>query len=143
MRETSLRTSCLVVDLRRVVVGGDPVDGLRIIHAEIYGDGVQILFRREGPRPDAESTRAAPSGAHSGEPPGRTWGHGPDDWPSLADDVGTNYFVGGGSSGGRREGGVLVEHGYSSFAPAPPPEAGRLIFRHAQTSVAIDLGGTG
>jgi hypothetical protein len=115
------RYECAQVDLLRVIPGADPVDGLHILWAELYADGVAIYYRREVAcdadlEPDTD-------GSEFGE---RVLQQRRRDHfsPQLTDDVGTHYFSCGGGSCGRPGGAnVLITEGNYSFAPPPPPEA--------------------
>jgi hypothetical protein len=116
---------CAQVDLLRVIPGADPVEGVHILWAELYADGVAIHYRREVVRDadlelDADDSELGERALQQ-----RRRDHF---WPQLTDDVGTHYFPGGGGSCGRPGGpNILLTEGNYSYAPAPPPEA-KLLF---------------
>lgn len=133
-RELNRQHRCTAVDLRRVVLGPEPVAGLRILCAELYGDGVVLHHRLEVPvDADAEGDETS-------------WlvrlreRRAEFDWLKLGDDVGTPYREGGPSGGGGLlESGLLVEEGTSSYTPAVPAEARWLVVHDRDRELRIDL----
>jgi hypothetical protein len=68
----------------------------------------------------------------------------PENWDStrmlLTDDLGTEYYPGGGGAGGRGGPGIQeITHGYDWFTPAVPEAARRLTVATLSGEVTLDL----
>lgn len=126
---------CSQRTLLRVIPGSpERRQGLRITSAELYEDGVVLRWHSARAWPDGSETPRIwndvdieTAGAHDLVP------------RSLMDDLGTRYAGGGDPAFGINGGGWVVRLGASSFTPAVPAPARRLLVPLRDGGLDIDL----